>query len=453
VVNVLAKNIIIPVYDLRHGTNSISYLEQFKQSQWFPLEKIITLQNEHLNKIISHAYNNVPYYYNIFDERGLKPADIRTADDLIKLPILTKSLIRKNIESMQAKDSPRRKIFANSTSGSTDEPLKFYSTFDDFYNWGFGAVYRAYNWAGYDIGDKNMWIRGKFKYASKWRKYLAESLQLLENTKFVDPVSMNKTQILQLVSMLEHFKPAVIRGYPSAIAILAGYIERELKTDFKLKTIISTGEQLYDHQRNLFSRVFNCDTYNHYGTMEVRAIASECPAHSGLHIAVENVIVEIVDKENRQLPPGQEGKILVTNLHNYTMPFIRYDIGDIGTLSDETCPCGRGLPLMAKLNGRTADVIVIPGNIQVSGTTLVDVTASLKGIEQFQIVQEDNKNITVNVIPEKKYKDTSSIQIMNDINNEYKRILGDDMDFTVRFVDIIEATNEGKRRIIKSRIQ
>jgi len=451
--DLISRSIVIPVFDLYRGTGCVEYLDRLKKSQWLPRDGILLLQNEYLGRIINHAYDHVLYYRRIFEERGLKPQDIRSAEDLRKLPVLTKSKVREYLGVLRATGFPDKKLFINSTSGSTGEPLQFYSTYDDFYNWGFAAAYRAYEWAGFDMGVKNIWIRGNFKYESAIRKYIAEFLQTLEKTRIIDPVSLSRTELSRLVGILGKFQPSVIRGYSSAISILAGYIEGELHSSFKLRSIISTGEQLYGYQRNLCSRIFECDVYNHYGAMEVRAIATECSEHHGLHIAAENVIVEVVDERGMPLPAGQEGKILVTNLHNYAMPLIRYEIGDLGVLSDESCPCGRGLPLLTGLNGRTSDVIVTPGGKLLSGAALIDISADLRGVSQYQIVQEDTKNIAVNIVPEKKYSDTERTEIMNGIIDRYRNVLGHGMEITVNFTNRIETTQIGKRKFVISSLK
>ena len=130
------------------------------------------------------------------------------------------------------------------------------------------------------------------------------------------------------------------------------------------------GEALQDFQRDLFARVFQCECYSYYGAFETSAIACECPEHSGYHVAAENVIVEVVDVEGRPVAPGQEGRVLTTNLHNYGMPMIRYEIGDLAVTSDRQCPCGRGLPLLAAVNGRTADVLHTTDGRQGPGVSL-----------------------------------------------------------------------------------
>jgi phenylacetate-CoA ligase len=448
-----ARNIVIPIFDIYRGTKCMDYLNSLRESQWLTRDKIQLFQNESLRRLINYSYNNVPYYRQILDERGLKPADIETPADLAKLPILTKSMIREKPANLMAARFPAKKMFASSTSGSTGEPLKFYSTYDDFYNWGFAAAYRAYEWAGYDMGAGNIWFRGGFKYKSALRKCTADLLLSLEKTCVIDTMSLSSATISAALDIMRKLHPEILRGYSSAIALIAKQIAVGEMPPVQLKSIISTGEKLYDYQRVLFSEVFHCDTFDHYGSMELRAIATECPQHSGLHIAAENVIVEVVDNENRQLPAGSEGRILLTNLHNYAMPFIRYEIGDLGILSGATCTCGRELPLLAGLNGRTEDVIRTPEGKLINGSILIDRTAKMPGIIEFQIVQESPGNIAVKLVPAREFSGEKRSEMASTIISQYRNILGDGLEIKVYFIDRVEPTKEGKRRLVVSRTE
>ena len=218
------------------------------------------------------------------------------------------------------------------------------------------------------------------------------------------------------------------------------------------KAIITGGEQLYDYQRELFREVFGCETFSHYGAWEALSIACECSQHSGYHIAAENVIVEIVDDDDKPVAVGKEGRILVTNLHNYAMPFIRYDIGDEGTLSDQACPCGRGLPLLATLSGRTCDIIFTRSGKSIPSTGLPRLFFASLGVQQYQIVQENFEKMVVKIVFDREYPQSHVDGLIGEIIRQWRPILGEDMDITVEFVDQIPPTREGKRRVVISKL-
>lgn len=441
-----------PVLDFARGTRTMKCLRELEESQWWPRDKILELQNQRLRKLLRHAYDNVPYYRRLFDDRALKPDDIECSEDLVKLPVLTKQLIRNNFDNLMAPGFPAKELIPNCTGGSTGEPLVFYSTRDDLYNWGFAAGQRAYRWAGNELGEKCLWLREIPTYRSTVDKFRGTAARFFERILFLDANEMSAEKLLLFVRKLEGFQPAFIRGYPSAIYLLARAIEKEGKPRLRLKAIITTSEQLYDYQRDLFSKVFQCETYSHYSSWEVHAIATECPEHSGYHIAAENVIVEIVDNAGKPVPAGEEGRILITNLHNYAMPFIRYDMGDLGVSSERTCPCGRGLPLLARLSGRTTDVIINRSGKSIPGIALYwDFLASL-GVEQFQIVQETYVKVVVKLVLGRGYPPEHLDELTREVVNQFQPTLGEDMAIAVEFVDQISPTEVGKRRVVISNL-
>ena len=448
----LARHILAPVLDFSRGTRTMRCLKELEKSQWWSRDKILELQNQRLRQLVRHAYDSVPYYRSLFDERALRPNDIECSADLMKLPILTKRLIRSNFDNLMAQGFPAKEIIPNSTGGSTGEPLKFYSTRNDLYNWGFAAAQRVYRWAGNEIGDKSVSLRELRPYRSIMEKFRETSAQFFERLILFDTREMSTEKLSLVVRKLEDFQPKYIRGYPSIIYLLARLIEREGKPRLRPKAIITTAEQLYDYQRDLYSKVFECETYDYYGAMESHAIACECAEHSGYHIATENVVVEIVGDEGEPVPVGEEGRILITNLHNYAMPFIRYDIGDVGVTSDKACPCGRGLPLLAALKGRTTDVIFTTSGKSIPGIALHwDFLASL-GVEQFQIVQESYERVVVKLVLGREYPEEHADKLTREITSQYRPILGEDMDIAIEFVDQILPTRAGKRRIVISNL-
>ena len=444
----IARQILAPVLDFSRGTRTMKCLKELEQSQWWPRDKIVELQNQRLRQLVRHAYSKVPYYRRLLDDRGLKPNNIELAEDLVKLPILTKRLIKNNFDNLMAQGFPAKDLVPNRTGGSTGEPLFFYSTRDDQYNWGFAAGQRAYQWAGNELGEKCAWLRWMRPYSSQIDKLRETAAQFFERVLFLDARDLSAESLLLYTRKLDDFQPAFMRGYPSAIYLLARFIEREGKPSFRPKAIITTSEQLYDYQRDLFSKVFQCETYSHYGSWEVHAIASECPEHSGYHIAAENIIVEIADDKGRPVPAGEEGRILITNLHNYAMPFIRYEIGDVGVSCDEACPCGRGLPLLAALNGRIHDVLFTRSGKPIPSLPY-DFFASL-GVEQFQIVQETYERVVVKLVLEREYPAEHLDKLTKETTGQYRPLFGEDVDIIIELVDQILPTEAGKRKFVIS---
>jgi phenylacetate-CoA ligase len=453
VYSLIAKTMLAPGLDFLRGTRTMRCLRELEQSQWWPRDKILELQNQRLRELVKHAYDNVPYYRHLFEERGLKPGDIENSEALVKLPVLTKRLIRENFDALLAQDFPAKDKMLKYTGGSTGEPLVFYGTRYESRGWGYAAAQRAYEWAGYKVGERCLMLRERRQYKSAVEKFRETLAQFFERSFLVEAKEMSATQLSLLTRKLEEFNPRFIRGFPSAIYLLARFIEREGKPRLRLKAIITTAEQLYDYQRDLFRQVFGVETYSHYGAREAHSIASECPEHHGYHIAAENVTVEIVDDAGEPVPVGKEGRILITNLHNYILPFIRYDIGDAGVSSDKACPCGRGLPLLGGLIGRTTDIILTKSGKAIPGLVLPwDIFAFL-GAEQFQIVQESYDRVVVKIVLDREHQHAQAEKrIAEEVVRRYRPILGEDIDIDVEFVDHIPVTKTGKRRVVVSNL-
>jgi len=446
------KYVLAPVLDSYRGGQALKRLAELESTQWWPRDRILALQDERLRNLIGHAYNNVPFYRRIFEQRALNPVEIAASGNLVRLPILTKQLVRDNFDDLIARDFPSRRLVSCRTGGSTGEPLSFYGTRDDCRGWGIAAELRAYGWAGYEVGDRCALLCERSVYESGMGRVSRIVRHFLQKVELFNVLDMSDAKLVLFAKKLEDFEGGFIKGYPTAIYLLARYIEKEGKSRVRPRAIISVGEELYDFQRVLFAKVFGCESYSYYGTNEVDAIASECSAHSGYHIAAENVVVEIVDDNGRPVPAGGEGRILVTNLHNYGMPFIRYDIGDVGVISDKACPCGRGLPLLLALNGRTADVIFTRSGKAIPGVALPFSICAPLGVEQFQIIQDTCEKVVIKVVLDKRYSRNSVNEITGELTHNFGSALGEDIDITVEYVDRIPSTGRGKRRLVISNV-
>jgi phenylacetate-CoA ligase len=450
--NFITTHVLAPTLDLLRGTRTLKCLQELEDSQWWPRDKILELQNQRLRKLVEHAYTTVPAYRRVFDERGIEPGDIASSEDLVKLPIITKRFIRDNFDDMVSRGYPKREIIVQSTGGSTGEAMVFYRSKQERMSWNYAASFRGYRWAEYEIGDKLIGI-GQVVPSNSVGEGISQSLRyFFEGIMRLDAADMSPEMMPVLTARIARFNPRYFRGYPSALQILAQFIEEEGKYTFRPRAVFTGAEMVYDYQRELFRKVFGCETYSHYCSFELHPIAVECPTHSGHHISAENVIVEIVNDEGEIVPAGEEGRILLTNLHNYAMPFIRYDIGDRGVLATQDCPCGRGLPLLSTLVGRSDDVIITRSGRRIPGTVLHRRFLAFFGVEHIQIVQESYQKITVRLVVNKHSTKEQIDKITYEVIKEYKRVLGEDIEIAVEFVDRMPLTPMGKQRVVVSKL-
>jgi len=415
------------------------YYRELNESQWWSPDEIATLQLKRLNTLLKHAYQNVPYYAQKFREVDLEPDDIKTLDDLPKLPILTRQEIRENLPNLVAKNFPHSKIIPYATGGSTGEPLQFYVT-EESKGRGVAASNRAYSWYGYELGDKVAYLWGSPRDLSIQQSLSNKISLLVFRTIYLDAFNMSEKQMEEFAQKLAKFKPEAIIAYASAGYLFAKFLQhREIK-NIRPRVVITQAEKLFPQQRQLIEGVFNCEVFDFYGSREVSAMAAECPQHQGYHISAENVILEFV-RDNKPVPSGETGKILVTDLHNYAMPFIRHENGDLGIPLVGKCSCGRGLPLMKEVTGRTSDIIIGAGGKKIHGEFFTHLFWDKPWVKQFQAIQDRNRNITIKIVGEQ--AEESEIEAIRAI---IQQEVGSEIKLDILFVDFIDSTKSGKYR-------
>jgi len=448
----IARQVLAPTMDLIRGTHTMRTLRELEASQWWPRERLDELQAERLNRLVTHAYERVPYYRRIMDERSLRPSDIRSAADLQKLPVLTRDLVRANFDDLMAEGFPSGRVRKETTGGSTGTPLLFYTTEEDQRTRGFSRAIRAAEFAGLRLGDKGMLIRIARRHPSARDRLLHRLSRRLERVVELDSRDITVNRLPDIVALLHRADMRCLTGYPSAVAYLASWISESGVTPPELEAVITGGEQLFEHQRQRIRNAFRVEPYSDYSSREVFNIAMECEAHTGLHIAAEDIVVEVVDESNAPLSTGREGRIILTNLHNYAMPFIRYENGDSGSLVAEACPCGRALPLLSHVVGRRCDIVYTSSGRRISGSNLGLNRLAQLPVQQFQLVQEDLDLLTVRVAPRPGTEPAGLEDMRLRIPPIFSRIVGDDMRVVVQFCDHIEPTAAGKHLFVISKV-
>lgn len=420
-----------------------AYRGFLEKTQWLRGQDIIHLQRNRLRALLHHAYENVPYYHMIFARRNLRPSDIRTVEDLNKLPILRKTDIGKSSQELLAKNLSHREIVPRYTGGTTASPMKFYRTREEI-RWSLAAQFRAYGWGGYELGDKyaHIWPLQPFELSNP----VFRLRNMLERRRpSLNAADLSERTIRLFLSEIERVKPQFLIGYSSCIYMLSKYLLVRGITPPKFSAIFATSETLFRNQRRTIEDTFRCDVYDHYNSREFTSLACECEEQSGYHVNCENVIVEIV-KDNEPVAPGETGTILVTSLHNYAMPFIRYHIGDAGKPSGESCNCGRGLPLIKSLEGRTHEFFKT-GDGSIVGLRDLNIFFEDLPVGMFQILQTASNEILVKVVKEDDYsqKDTKFIS---------KHIAwgSPKLKVKVETVDSLPSTKTGKRPYFVSKL-
>ena len=332
------------------GDNVDIHLGKLLETQWYSRNKLEELQWKKFKVMLQHAYDNSPLYRGKFDIYGVKPSNIQNHSDLSKLPILTKNELRNSHDSILSKTGAYRFSIAKS-SGSTGQLVKFYKD-RNASGCGRAAMYRGHSWYGVDVGARESRLCGVAQTIRG--KIITRMGDFLLNRFRQKDFYASPEVFAAFASEMKKKAPEYLMGYSSLVYEFAIFVENEgvNLTSLNLKMVKVTSESLYDYQREVIERVFGCPVVNEYGAAEAGVIAFECPMH-GMHVAVEGVLIEEIDMKNQQ----GVNEFLVTDLDNFYSPIIRYKLGDMGRLSAETCSCGRGLPLLENIVGRTGDIV------------------------------------------------------------------------------------------------
>ncbi len=451
--NSLARHVLAPSLDVLRGTHTMKCLSELEESQWWPRERIEELQAERLQRLIKYAYERVPYYRAIMDERGLKPHDIQSATDLQKLPVLTKGLIRENFDKLVAEDFPRENLRPGESGGTTGEQLHFYSTRHERLNLACARWIRFLEWTGGQLGDSHM-IMGQHgpQRRGPREQLLGQISARLQHSQAVDTMAVSEENLPAILSLVQQARPRSIHSYPSTLALLASYARAEGKACPYVPSICLGGEPILDRQRWIVQEVFGSDPYDRYGSNEFHGVAGQCDARGDLHIFAEDFIIEVVDKHGAPVSTGERGRLLITSLHNYGMPFIRYDIGDIGSLLPDACSCGRGLPLMSQHIGRTREHIYTRSGAPIAAMDINVAGVLPPGTTQYQLSQENIGSFMLLVVPPGSLSPDTWDMVGSRLTGLLRARLAEPTSVELRLVDRIEMNLSGKRLSFVSRV-
>ena len=441
----LVSNVLFPLQERLKHHDTVNVRRQMEASQWWPAERIAALQVDRLKTFLTDIGTHVPYYRELFATGGFDPQTITSTADLQALPFLTKAIIKQNSDALRAADAQGLARF--NTGGSSGEPLIFFIGTERVTH-DVAAKWRATRWWDVDIGDPEIVVWGSpIELGTQDRvRFLRDKLM---RTELLPAFEMSDSRVEAFIARIRDVRPKMVFGYPSAISHIAGYAEKKgiRLDDLGVKVVFVTSERLYDHQREVISRSFACPVANGYGGRDAGFIAHACPSGS-MHITAEDIIVEIVDAAGKVLPYGQSGEIVVTHLATRDYPFVRYRTGDVGVLSDHACPCGRGLPVLSEIQGRSTDFVIAADGTVMHGLALIYVLRDIPGVASFKIVQETTQLTTVFVEPGKLFESDD----IGRIEAGLKRRLGDSVTIDVKVVDVVPAEASGKFRYVISRV-
>lgn len=441
----LVANVLFPLQETYKKHNTVQIRKAMEDSQWWSPNKLEVLRVERLRRLLSLAGAHVPYYGELFSQIGFRPEDLSTISDLQQLPLLTKSVIRGEGERMKSQVAQGLARF--NTGGSSGEPLIFFIGHERVSH-DVAAKWRATRWWNVDIGDRELVVWGSpIELTSQDR--IREIRDRLMRTELLPAFEMSEQKLDEFVERIRSRRPRMLFGYPSAITLIATHAKkRGVRLDrLGIKVVFVTSERLYDYQQAAISQTFGCAVANGYGGRDAGFIAHACP-EGGMHITAEDIIVEIIDEQGRVQSPGRQGEIVVTHLATPDFPFVRYRTGDIGVLGTKRCSCGRGLPLLEGIQGRSTDFVVAADGTIMHGLSLIYILRDLPSVGSFKIIQESLRLTHVQVVPAAGYDNSVAGRIRNGLQAR----LGQEVEIRIDVLDAIPAEKSGKHRYVVSHV-
>jgi phenylacetate-CoA ligase len=435
---------MFPLHERLKRHDSVAVRKSMEESQWWGRARLQELQLARLRQLLSHAQQHVPYYRDLFTGIGFRAEDVQSLDDLARLPFLDKAAIRGNTEALKADNA--RDLARFNTGGSSGQPLIFYIG-KERVSHDVAAKWRATRWWNVDIGDAEIVVWGSPIELGAQDTVRALRDRMLR-TKLLPAFEMSSAKLDMFLAEIRTRRPKMLFGYPSALSHIARHADAKgvRMDDLGIRVAFVTSERLYDEQREQISKTFGCPVANGYGGRDAGFIAHQCP-EGGMHITAEDIIVEIVSPEGKVLPPGEAGEIVVTHLATRDFPFIRYRTGDIAVLDTKSCSCGRGLPLIREIQGRTTDFVVTHDGTVMHGLALVYILRDLPEVKAFKIVQESRDHTRVLLVPER----VLDKELAAKIERGFKARLGQQVTITIDVVDEIPAEKSGKFRYVVSK--
>ena len=406
--------------------------------------------NRRLTELLWHAYNHNTYYRPEFERIGLVDGDSMDLSRFSDIPVLTKSLIRSNQRELLSDDHQMRRCYQTSSGGSTGEPIRL--VHDEVYaRWNAATNYYYYkNVLGIEEPKvKKVLLWGSERDLIKGSVGLrAKAINRLSNTVFLNSYRMSEPDVERYITFINSFKPEIVRGYAGALYELCRYAQTKKRPLHTPKVVVGAAESLSEPMRETIESSFGTKVYNFYGSREVSTLAGEC-GDGLMHPFMFWTLIEVLDQYDRPVRDGESGRIVLTNLFEYSMPLIRYDIGDMAIPGPDRCSCGLMLPTLREISGRVIEHFLLRDGTTVLGEyviSLLGVEHNSGEIDRFQIIQEDYERIRILAVA----RDGISEGYKREIDEKIRYIMGPECQIAWEIVEEIPKTSSGKYLYTKS---
>ena len=442
----LARRLIYPVHERLMRRPTFGYLEELESSQWLSRDEVEKLQERKLTDLLRSAHDHSPWHHERIVGAGIDPDSPVTLEDLRRLPLMDKRDAARHGEQMVWQGVPGG-AFEYNTGGSSGQPLIFYYGRRRQASDAAGRM-RARRWWGVEPGDPEVYLWGAPVELDKTDrvKVLRDRLlnQLVLNAFAMSPAAMD-----DYVQSVQAFQPSCIYGYASSLALFATHVlERSARPRLPgLKVVCTTGEPLFDYQRQIIAEAFRVPVANEFGSRDIGFTAHETPEGQVLLMS-ESIILEVLDQQGRPVAGGESGEAVMTALESHAQPFIRYRTGDMVRISGDSCRQGRGLHVIDEVLGRMTDFVVRPDGTIMHALAVIYVLREVPGIAEFKIIQQTVHDLQVLVVPDADWLETGNVRITAGLQKR----LGDDVRIDLRLVDSIPPESSGKHRYVVSHV-
>ena len=443
------QNMLISIYGLRlyyeryAGENKI-YLKQLMQTQWMTEDNIKEYQFAATKNLLKHAYNNVPYYKDIFESCGFKPSKFKSLNDLKKLPLLQKETLRTAGNKIVANNISKHRMIGLNTSGTTGTSLRIMVDIESRRK-SYAFFKRFHTWIGLKNSKHNVTFGGRVIIPLKNRSKIFWRYNAIMDNYLFSSYHMSDENLKCYVNKIRKVRPLWIEGYPSAIYTLAKYILGNNLRGINPRVITTSAETLMDYQKENIEKAFNCPVRDQYGCTEQALFISQCERGS-YHIHPEYGIVEILNEDGEDVAPGEIGNIVCTSFVNKATPLIRYDLGDMASNGSGKCSCSRNFPMLRRIYGRKDDFIITPDGRKVG--RLDPIFKGLTTIKEAQIIQEGLESIIIKIVPGKRYNNTDG----EVLKKELRKRVGGKIKISIIKVDRISKSQSGKFKAVVSKV-
>ncbi len=425
-----------------NGTKMLACQYQLEASQWLPAADLHVVQHNQLQQLIKHAATTVPYYHDLFQKIDINPMNEQDLHWWEDIPLLNRDHIQQYSDKLISKKLPpsHGKLTKIQTSGSTGKAIKTWGTGITSFLW-FNFTLRDHLWHGRDMTGKFAAIRpegklepGKGVKRNGW----GPATDTVFHTGQSIAMSV-RTDIARQAEWLLQHNPDYLLSLPSNICALADHFIKNNLTLSKLKEIRCYGESVGDKIHTLTQKAWNIPLTDMYSSQEVGYIALQCPEEKQYHVQSENVFLEILDDADKPVKTGQTGKVVLTALHNFAMPLIRYEIGDYAELG-KPCSCGRGLPVLKKIAGRKRNMLLRPDGQKHWPSFPAEIWADIQPIRQFQLIQTTLDTININLVVDRPLSSIEENQLIADLRTRF----GYPFKMEIEYKEMIERSKGGK---------